>query len=130
LIAHTRNYDLFPAYASRITLHHAHLAHALGQTERARDCYRVAEHLALDGNGDADVWVKMAAVIGGIGLEMGLKHGRGGGGKDKEDNDWQMEELKKRAAEAIEACAGMGATLQAGAKVIEGCMVDESLGAK
>ncbi|KIL71185.1 hypothetical protein M378DRAFT_154670 [Amanita muscaria Koide BX008] len=46
LIAHTRSTSLFPMYAARITLHHAHLAHSLGQTERALDCYRVAAHLS------------------------------------------------------------------------------------
>lgn len=34
--------SLFHSYAARITLHHAHLAHAKGRTERARQCYRVA----------------------------------------------------------------------------------------
>ncbi|KAF4604497.1 hypothetical protein EYR40_003271 [Pleurotus pulmonarius] len=46
LIAHTRNHNLFPLYAARITLHHAHLAHSLGQAERAERCYQVAYHLA------------------------------------------------------------------------------------
>lgn len=45
LIAHTRTYDLFPGYAARIALLHAHLAHALGDTERAGISYRVAAHL-------------------------------------------------------------------------------------
>ncbi|KIJ64161.1 hypothetical protein HYDPIDRAFT_132789 [Hydnomerulius pinastri MD-312] len=51
LIAHTRSHDFFPAYAARITLHHAHLAHAVGDTARAETCYRVAAH--LDGAGPA-----------------------------------------------------------------------------
>lgn len=33
-------------FAARITLHHAHLSHSLGQAERALDCYRVAAHLS------------------------------------------------------------------------------------
>ncbi|KAF8837530.1 hypothetical protein BDN67DRAFT_972862 [Paxillus ammoniavirescens] len=45
LIAHTRTHDIFDAYAARIALHHAHLAHALGDTERAGTCYRVAADL-------------------------------------------------------------------------------------
>lgn len=49
LIAHTRTHDFFPAYAARIALLHAHLAHALGDTEHAGTCYRVAAH--LDGAG-------------------------------------------------------------------------------
>ena len=38
LVAHTRSFEVFNLYAPRITLHHAHLAHALGEAERARDC--------------------------------------------------------------------------------------------
>ncbi|KAG9310773.1 hypothetical protein JVU11DRAFT_8622 [Chiua virens] len=49
MIAHTRTYDFFPAYSARISLLHAHLAHALGDTERAGTCYHVAAH--LDGAG-------------------------------------------------------------------------------
>jgi hypothetical protein len=33
-------------FAARITLHHAHLSHSLGHTERALDCYKVAAHLS------------------------------------------------------------------------------------
>ncbi|KAH0834299.1 hypothetical protein J3R83DRAFT_11674 [Lanmaoa asiatica] len=44
LIAHTRTHDFFSAYAARIALLHAHLAHALGDTERAGTCYGVAAH--------------------------------------------------------------------------------------
>ncbi|KAF8636857.1 hypothetical protein AX17_003215 [Amanita inopinata Kibby_2008] len=46
LIAHTRTTSLFPMFAARISLHHAHLAHALGQTTRALECYRLAAHLS------------------------------------------------------------------------------------
>ncbi|KAI9457358.1 hypothetical protein HD554DRAFT_2301887 [Boletus coccyginus] len=49
LIAYTRTHNFFPTYAARISLLHAHLAHALGDTERAGTCYRVAAH--LDGAG-------------------------------------------------------------------------------
>ncbi|PFH47789.1 hypothetical protein AMATHDRAFT_66920 [Amanita thiersii Skay4041] len=52
LIAHTRSTSLFPAFAARISLHHAHLAHALSQTERALQCYRVAAHLSRPRYGD------------------------------------------------------------------------------
>ncbi|KIK77337.1 hypothetical protein PAXRUDRAFT_17579, partial [Paxillus rubicundulus Ve08.2h10] len=45
LISHTRTHDIFDVYAARITLHHAHLAHALGDAERAATCYRVAADL-------------------------------------------------------------------------------------
>ncbi|KAF9235318.1 hypothetical protein BU15DRAFT_78151 [Melanogaster broomeanus] len=46
LIAHTQTYDFFPVYAARIALHHAHLAHGVGDIEHAGICYRVAH---LDG---------------------------------------------------------------------------------
>ena len=49
MIAHTRTYGFFDEYASRITLHYAHLAHAIGDTDRAGMCYRVAAN--LDGAG-------------------------------------------------------------------------------
>lgn len=44
LIAHTRTHSIFSNYASRITLHHAHLAHAKGDSARALECYRVAQY--------------------------------------------------------------------------------------
>ncbi len=46
LIAYTRSTSLFHMFAARITLHHAHLSHSLGHTERALDCYKVAAHLS------------------------------------------------------------------------------------
>ncbi|KAF8621735.1 hypothetical protein AX15_007535 [Amanita polypyramis BW_CC] len=54
LIAHTRSTSLFPTFAARITLHHAHLSHSLGQTERAIDCYKVAAHLSRPRTEDSD----------------------------------------------------------------------------
>ncbi|KAG6330390.1 hypothetical protein ID866_8699 [Astraeus odoratus] len=49
VIAHTRTHGLFTEYAPQITLHYGHLAHVLGDTDRAATCYRVAAH--LDGAG-------------------------------------------------------------------------------
>lgn len=49
LIAHARTSGFFEEYASRVTLHYAHLAHAIGDTNRAETCYRVAAN--LDGAG-------------------------------------------------------------------------------
>ncbi|KAG2116280.1 hypothetical protein DEU56DRAFT_761555 [Suillus clintonianus] len=43
LLSLTHAHDLFNSYSARITLHAAHLAHALGDTERAGVCYRVAK---------------------------------------------------------------------------------------
>ncbi|KAK2460063.1 hypothetical protein APHAL10511_007897 [Amanita phalloides] len=54
LVAHTRSTTLFPMFAARITLHHAHLAHSLGQIDRALDCYRVAAYLSRPGIEDND----------------------------------------------------------------------------
>ena len=41
---------MFHLFAGRISLHHAHLAHALGQRKRALECYRVASKLSEDGD--------------------------------------------------------------------------------
>ncbi|KAI6023416.1 hypothetical protein EDC04DRAFT_2934346, partial [Pisolithus marmoratus] len=49
VVALTRTHNFFSEYAPRITLHHAHLAHAIGDTDRAGTCYRVAAY--LDGAG-------------------------------------------------------------------------------
>jgi len=49
LIAHARTYGFFEEYAPRVTLHYAHFAHAIGDTDRAETCYRVAAN--LDGAG-------------------------------------------------------------------------------
>ncbi|KAF5312032.1 hypothetical protein D9619_002393 [Psilocybe cf. subviscida] len=46
LISHTRTHGLFATYSARLTLHQAHLAHALGRSERASRCYRVAAWLS------------------------------------------------------------------------------------
>ncbi|QRV95233.1 hypothetical protein RhiJN_23251 [Ceratobasidium sp. AG-Ba] len=40
LVAHTRNFGLFESFAARISLHHAHLAHAKGREQRADACYQ------------------------------------------------------------------------------------------
>ncbi|KAF9232042.1 hypothetical protein BU15DRAFT_81697 [Melanogaster broomeanus] len=77
LIAHTRTYDFFPAYAARIALHHAHLAHAVGNTEHAGICYRVAAHLDGAGPVVSDVtlgggFIAAAARAGEALLRIGL----------------------------------------------------------
>jgi hypothetical protein len=97
LTAHTLNTGppLWPEYAARITLHHAHLAHALGRTERARTCYRVAGALAA---GEVGVTVGTeGAKEEGLGADMnasakrkakgkGKATPKGKGGKDKNKN--------------------------------------------
>ena len=93
LIAHTRTHGLFASYCARITLHQAHLAHALGNEERAEKCYRVAAFLSrkrmigetkrLNANdketlananddGCEDRWVNASARVGEIWLRIGV----------------------------------------------------------
>ena len=90
LIAHTRTHDLFASYCARITLHQAHLAHALGNEDRAEKCYKVAAFLSrkrmigetkkLNVNGEAPVndegcedhWVNTSARVGEIWLRIGV----------------------------------------------------------
>ncbi|EIM87097.1 uncharacterized protein STEHIDRAFT_167950 [Stereum hirsutum FP-91666 SS1] len=49
LLTHTLNFSLFPSYAARITLHHAHLYHGLLQWKEAVRCYKVAGWVARRG---------------------------------------------------------------------------------
>lgn len=49
LLTHTLNASLFPPYAARITLHHAHLYHGLLQWKEAARCYKVAGWVARRG---------------------------------------------------------------------------------
>ncbi|KAI6135975.1 hypothetical protein F5141DRAFT_1071511 [Pisolithus sp. B1] len=77
VVAHTRTHGFFSEYASRITLHYAHLAHAIGDTDRAGTCYRVAAY--LDGAGPVGAsntstggFVAAAARAGEALLRIGL----------------------------------------------------------
>jgi hypothetical protein len=91
LIAHTRTHDLFNSYCARITLHQAHLAHALGNEDRAEKCYKIAAFLSrkrmigeskklnvsdkeAPGNdeGYEDHWVNTTARVGEIWLRIGM----------------------------------------------------------
>ena len=91
LIAHTRTHDLFASYCARITLHQAHLAHALGNEDRAKNCYKVAAFLSrkrmigetkrlnvndkempTDDEGYEDHWVNTSARVGEIWLRIGV----------------------------------------------------------
>jgi hypothetical protein len=89
LIAHTRTHDLFGSYCARITLHRAHLAHALGNEDRAEKCYKVAAFLSrkrmigetkklndkeapADDEGCEDHWVNTSARVGEIWLRIGV----------------------------------------------------------
>ena len=91
LIAHTRTHDIFDSYCARITLHQAHLAHALGNENRAEKCYKIAAFLSrkrmigetkkLNGidkeatandEGCEDHWVNTSARVGEIWLRIGV----------------------------------------------------------
>ena len=114
LIAHTRSYDIFDAYSARITLHHAHLAHALGYTSRAADCYTVAAHLAEEGT-----FVNVSARIGSLALRIAE------GECLRTDIEWEAEVQK-----VVASCKGMGGTLEAIGYVLQACTASEILTAK
>ncbi|KAL4068831.1 hypothetical protein V8B97DRAFT_1872534 [Scleroderma yunnanense] len=87
VIAHARTHGFFEEYASRVTLHYAHLAHALGDTVRAETCYRVAAN--LDGAGPVGSsrsptsgFVAAAARAGEALLRIGLVATRAGSNCD------------------------------------------------
>jgi len=120
LIAQTRTYNIFPDFSARITLHHAHLAHALGDTARALDCYQVAAHLA-----EAGSFVCVAASVGEIATRIGLK-AQEAEGRGVELDD----ETMRRGREVADVCRGMGSTLEAAGQIIESCMSREIIKAK
>jgi hypothetical protein len=105
VIAFTRTTQSFHHYAPRITLLHAHLAHALGRTARAQECYRVAAALALPASE-----VHAAALAGASALEFGLAALEG-----REPS----EEMRVRAKAAIRVCRGNGAMLLSLSEVLE-----------
>ncbi|KDN35206.1 hypothetical protein RSAG8_11781, partial [Rhizoctonia solani AG-8 WAC10335] len=67
LVAHTRNFGVFDSFAARISLHYAHLAHARGQTDRARICYEAAIRTSSIGS-----FVHTSSSAGLLGLQMGI----------------------------------------------------------
>ncbi|KAE9409175.1 hypothetical protein BT96DRAFT_970138 [Gymnopus androsaceus JB14] len=90
LIAHLRNTDLFASFSSRVTLHHAHLAHAKGQTERAMECYEVAEAFAEERGDD---FVRISARAGRACLRIGLIRDREHLQREKKEEE---EESKRK----------------------------------
>ncbi|EKM61558.1 uncharacterized protein PHACADRAFT_204728 [Phanerochaete carnosa HHB-10118-sp] len=124
LIAHTRTYNIFPYFAARISLHHAHLAHAIGQTSRAMECYRVAAALAEDGS-----FVQTTAQASGIVLRVGVRAQSVRLGKRKESVD--VEEVSAtEAMQVTKACRNLGGTLGAVGQVIEALLSNEILKTK
>lgn len=117
LIAHTRNYSIFPLFASRITLHHAHLAHALKQPSRALECYAVAARLADKGS-----FVALSAQAGEALLRIGLSAPGIDAGEGTID--------RKEAMAIAKACHGMGGTLEAVGQILEALASPEILKAK
>ncbi|EJC98575.1 uncharacterized protein FOMMEDRAFT_95808 [Fomitiporia mediterranea MF3/22] len=114
LITHTRTFFLFTTYAARITLHHAHLAHALKDTDRALQCYAVAANLAAEGT-----FVNVSARAGGLALR--IANGEGA----RTDLIWEAE-----VRSVVDACRGMGGTLEAIGHVLAACLSPEILAAK
>ncbi|TDL19376.1 hypothetical protein BD410DRAFT_752259 [Rickenella mellea] len=124
LTAHTRTHAIFPSYAVRITLHHAHLAHALGDARRALECYRAAGYLAERGS-----FEEGAARAGEVALRIGLRGTSGGEGGGK-GGGRARERWEETAREVVDGCKGMGATLEAIAHVLSACVSSEILSAK
>ncbi|KDQ31569.1 hypothetical protein PLEOSDRAFT_1036423 [Pleurotus ostreatus PC15] len=134
LIAHTRNHNLFPLYAARITLHHAHLAHSLGQAERAERCYQVAYHLAGGNTVDASCvlsadsdFVCVAALAGRVALLLGMRKEKEGSDSDRPK--WRTE-LERLGKQVVSESRGMGGTLEAIGQIIEACLSKEIIKAK
>ncbi|KAL0952180.1 hypothetical protein HGRIS_008793 [Hohenbuehelia grisea] len=134
LIAHTRTYSRFSAYSPRITLHHAHLAHARGNVSFAAECYEVAERLADEqtreprnaGAGDAD-FVGASARAGLVSLRIGMRAQEGEEAGDK-GSGWA--EINFMGRRVVEECRGMGGVLEAIAQVVEACLTSEIIKAK
>lgn len=114
MIAHTRTYSLFDSYAPIITLHHGHLAHALGQTSKALQCYRVAASLA-----HGDGFINIAARAGEVAVQLGLQQ-----------QDSEYPDIVRVGMEVAKECQGMGGTLRAVGKVLESGLTKEILKAK
>ncbi|KAG1786474.1 uncharacterized protein HD556DRAFT_1053488 [Suillus plorans] len=140
LLTLTHTHDLFHSYSARITLHAAHLAHALGDTERAGVCYRVAKYVDDERNAGTG-YVGAAACAGEALLRIGLRaqaHDENSNPVVNEDastdeGDWLDAETHALARSAIQRCHGMGGTLEAVGKVVQAAVVGargEIVGAK
>ncbi|KAI0640309.1 hypothetical protein C8Q77DRAFT_1085911 [Trametes polyzona] len=135
MIAHTRTYDIFPLFAARIALHHAHLAHALLKPARALRCYRAAAFHAERGS-----FVHAAALAGETALCVGMQRRKSRMGSawleglSESDEPWPEDEdvdaSVQRGMEVVKMCRGMGGSLEAVAQVLEACFTPEILKAK
>ena len=122
LIAHTRTHDLFDSYCARITLHQAHLAHALGNEERAEKCYKAAAFLSrkrmigetkrlnvnneeapANDEGCEDHWLNTSARVGEIWLRIGvLSRSASSSSEALMKNDARMDHEKENDGSVIE----------------------------
>jgi hypothetical protein len=141
VIAYARSHGFFSMYSARITLHQAHLAHALGQTERALKCYQVAAFLSRQKNrspskraydaseeeeGCEDYWVNVSARAGELWLCIGLAS------TFDDETEWaeEMEVLRKEGVKIVKECEGLGGTMQAVGAVLTASLSKEFLVAK
>ena len=108
LISHSRTFDIFKSYSARITLHHAHLAHALGNLERAQQCYAVAAQIAVERS-----FVNVSARAGVLALKI----------TRSEDCADEIEAL-------VSDCVGLGSNLEAIGCILRACNSQNILGAK
>ncbi|KAG2033018.1 hypothetical protein BDR03DRAFT_903113 [Suillus americanus] len=142
LLTLTHTHEIFHSYSARVTLHAAHLAHALGDTKRAGLCYRVARSVDDEHNAGAG-YVGAAACAGEALLRIGLRaqaqaYGENSNTVVNEDassdnHDWLDTETHAVAVSAIQRCHGMGGTLEAVGKVVQAAVAGargEIVGAK
>ena len=140
LLVLTDAHDLFNSYSARITLHVAHLAHALGDTKRAVVYYRVAR-AADDELNEARGFVGAAACAGEALLRIGLcaqaQSERAANvdntNLNEDTSDWLDDETHALAKSAIRRCHGMGGTLEAVGKIVQAAVAGtrgEIVGAK
>ncbi|KLO07025.1 hypothetical protein SCHPADRAFT_837227 [Schizopora paradoxa] len=111
LVAHTRSYGIFEAYAARISLHYAHFAHAVGDSDYAEKCYSVAAHLS-----EAGTFVNISARAGNVSLQIG--------------NGVSLYEVEEELCDVVQSCKGMGGTLEAVGHVLQACISNEILTSK
>ncbi|KAG6872964.1 hypothetical protein C0995_004718 [Termitomyces sp. Mi166 len=137
LTSHLRAHALFDAYAARVTLMHAQLAHARGEVGRARMCYAVARYVAQErrggggAGGETDEWVGCAARAGEVWVRIGEARVGGAGqeGGDAE-GEREMEELRREGEKVARECEGRGAALKAVGELLRACLAEEILKGK
>ncbi|KAG9005539.1 hypothetical protein FRB94_001466 [Tulasnella sp. JGI-2019a] len=111
LIAHARSNDSFQSFAPRIVLLQAHLAHALGKTDRALQCYHAASFLSKSNGKAPDAFVGLSARIGEVVLRLSSK--------DQYSIDGDDGILKAMTFEVISECRRGGPPFEAVVKLLE-----------